>query len=105
MFSFFVVVCGFSVIVFILFCIIIPELPASDLKQLKQHYMKSAGRCCANCNRYNEKTDCCTITFPAKRCWNEVIGWYDVEEIVQTRYAYGVVGSEDCHWKRKVENE
>lgn len=105
MFSFFVVICGFIAILFMLFCVIAPELTASDFKQLKQWRMKLMGHCCANCNRYNKKTNCCTITFPAKRCWHEITGWYDTEETTLTRCAYYVIGSDDCHWKRKAENE
>lgn len=43
---------------------IIPDLSASDFKELKQFRMKLMGHCCANCNHYNKKTNCCTITFP-----------------------------------------
>ena len=96
-----------TIILLVLFYIItiIPDLSASDFQQLKQYRMKLMGHCCANCNRYNKKTNCCTITFPAKRCWHEITGWYNIEETTLTRCAYYVIGSDDCHWTRKVENE
>lgn len=103
MLSFFVVIMILLVLFFTI--TIIPDLSASDFQQMKQFRMKLMGRCCANCNRYNKKTNCCTITFPAKRCWHEITGWYDSKEITLTRHAYYVVGSDDCHWTRKVENE
>lgn len=105
MLNFFGVIGGLSVVLFLLFWMIVSTVSVGDLKRLKQCRMKLMGHCCANCDRYNKKTNCCTITSPAKRCWHEITGWYNTKETTSTRCAYYVVGSNDCHWKRKVKDE